>query len=94
MSEFRGLRKEMRDEIKRIMQETKDDIKAANSTARIDRAISRLHRKKTEFDKEDLIDGILYAFEESDDRDDFARAVILELKAYGWDVKEKLNGWK
>lgn len=81
-------------ELKDMAKDTADDIRQAGSIIERDRAISRLHYSKNEFDKEDLIDGIIYAFEESDDRDDFARAVIMELKAFGWNVKDKLSEWK
>lgn len=76
-----------------MTKDTAEDIRRAESILERDRAISRLHYTKNEFDKEDFIDGILYAFEESDDREDFARAVIMELKVFGWNVKPKLDEW-
>ena len=94
MSELAEYLKSAGHELKDMARETIGDIKNAESILERDRAISRLHFEKNEFDKEDLIDGIIYAFEESDDRDDFARAVIMELKSFGWNVKGKLSEWK
>lgn len=80
----------MRQEI----EEIKRDAEIVQSGAKRDRMIGRLHRTKDEFAKEDLIEGIIYAFEEAEDREDFTRAVIMELKAYGWDTRQKLYEWQ
>lgn len=94
MSELAEYLKSAGHELREMVRDTAEDIKRAESVIERDRAINRLHYTKNEFDKEDLIDGIIYAFEESDDREDFARAVIMELKVFGWDVKGKLSEWQ